>query len=67
LLGKIEAGRHPKAIKTGDPNREIVIRLVGALMLEQNDEWGVSRRHLPVEKLAAMCKDIDAATMVAAQ
>ena len=36
-------------------------------MLEQNDEWGVSRRHMPVEKLAAMCKDIDAATMVSAQ
>lgn len=49
------------------PNREAVIRLVGALMLEQNDEWAVSRRYMPVEKLTVVCDDADAAAMIAAQ
>jgi putative transposase len=44
-----------------------VIRLVGALILEQNDEWAVSHRYMPVEKLAAMCNHEPAATMIAAQ
>jgi len=49
------------------PNREAFIRLVGALMLEQDDEWAVSRRCMPVEKPTAMCNDPDVATMIAAQ
>src|SRR4028119_350200 len=35
------------------PNPAAVIRLVGALMLEQNDEWAVGRRYLTLEGLAA--------------
>lgn len=34
------------------PNDEAIIRLVGALMLETNDEWAVARRYLSLETLA---------------
>jgi transposase-like protein len=35
------------------PNAEAIVRLVGALMLEQNDEWAVGRRYMTLEGLAA--------------
>ncbi len=36
------------------PNEAAILRLVGALMLEQNDEWAVCRRYMALEGLAAL-------------
>jgi putative transposase len=39
------------------PNEAAITRLVGALMLEQNDEWAVTRRYMTLETVAAVCDD----------
>jgi putative transposase len=36
------------------PNDAAIVRLVGALMLEQSDEWAVSRRYFSLESLARL-------------
>ena len=35
-------------------NEPAITRLVGALLLEQNDEWQVQRRYLQLEGLQAL-------------
>lgn len=40
------------------PNDDAIVRLVGALLLEQNDEWAVQRsRYMALEIIATMSDD----------
>jgi len=38
------------------PNQAAITRLVGALMLEHNDEWAVTRRYMTLETVAKVCE-----------
>jgi putative transposase len=35
-------------------NEAAIIRLVGAILLEQNDEWSVQRRYMTLETLGSI-------------
>ena len=37
------------------PNDAAIVRLVGAMMLEQNDEWSLNRRYMQLEGLQTLC------------
>ena len=40
------------------PNDEAIIRLVGAILLEQNDQWAVQRaRYMTLETMATLSDD----------
>jgi hypothetical protein len=51
--------RHPMTDVVGIfPNEAAITRLVGAILLEQNDEWAVQRtRYMTLETLATMSDD----------
>jgi len=36
------------------PNEAAVVRLVGAFLLEQNDEWATTRRYISLETLGTV-------------
>jgi putative transposase len=42
------------------PNDAAIVRLIGAIPLEQNDEWAVQRRYMSLETL---CSVSDTATV----
>lgn len=37
------------------PNERAIIRLIGAMMIEQNDEWSLQRRYMQLEGLQSLC------------
>lgn len=40
------------------PNDNAITRLVGATMLEQNDEWSLTRRYMQLEGLQALSDSV---------
>ena len=49
------------------PNEAAIIRLVGAIITEQNDEWAVSRRYMTLETLARLGHHVDSSAAIAAE
>ncbi|MBP2233496.1 transposase-like protein [Azospirillum agricola] len=49
------------------PCEAAITRLVGALLLEQHDEWAVSRRYMTMESLAVLCKPADDPLVISAE
>jgi len=48
----------PRTLPGIFPNEAAITRLVGAILLEQNDEWAVQRaRYMTLETLATMSDD----------
>ena len=49
------------------PNEPALVRLVGALLLEQNDEWQIQRRYMQLEGLHALSDNQQACLSAVAQ
>jgi putative transposase len=40
------------------PNEASIIRLVGAILLEQNDEWQLQHRYMTLETITGLAEDL---------
>ena len=49
------------------PNEAAIVRLVGALLLEQNDEWQLNRRYMQLEGLQSLAGNSPARLSAVAQ
>jgi len=51
-------GQTPHRRRRHLPNDDALVRLVGAILLEQNDEWAVQRaRYMTLETMATLSDD----------
>jgi putative transposase len=48
------------------PKDASIIRIVGALVLEQNDEWAVRCRYMSLETMAGLCDQHQVTTAIPA-
>lgn len=39
------------------PNREAVVRMIGALLIEMEEHWGTSRRYMDMDSYHQWCKN----------
>ena len=49
-----EVKRRTNVVDVSFPTKPFITRLVGAILLEQNDEWAVSRRYMTLESIAPL-------------
>ncbi len=54
MQGKNNRGTHVVDIF---PNDFAMVRPVGPLVTEQNDEWAITRRYLTLETIESMCDE----------
>ncbi|MFN3075895.1 MAG: transposase, partial [Alphaproteobacteria bacterium] len=48
------------------PNEDAITRLVGAILMEQNDEWAIQRRYMTLETIVPLSDDPSMLAAVAA-
>ena len=48
-------GTPQRSAATSGGNDAAIVRLVGAMMLEQNVEWSLNRRYMQLEGLQTLC------------